>query len=387
MKINLNQTLDHRYDGSNRWKQPEGRDDILGMGTADMDFYCPSCVAKVTQEISDYNTYNYHYKPDSYYNSIIRWYHNYQLDVKKEWIQDLPSTLGAIRLLLGCYTSKNDYVLMQTPCFIPLVKCIEGANCQFIDNPLQLIDGHYEIDFDDLEYKFKTYHPRIFLLVSPHNPTGRLFTQEELERMVNLCSQYHVLIISDEVHCLITFDHAKFIPILKISSAAQEISIQVFSMSKGYNVMSLPHVMFLIPNETIRAQWLDYIIPFDFHYSYNLYTLATMTALMEGKGEDWLNQVTLYLEENRNILIEEFKKRNLPLIPIKPEASYLLWIDCRPTGYNFNTLSELFEERAGIHLNNGLAHGEEGKGFIRLNYAVTRDTLYQAIDRIEHMFK
>lgn len=388
MKYNFETTLDHRYNGSIRWKQPEGREDILGMGTADMDFHCPPCVEKATRQVSIENTYNYRVRPDSYYNAVTGWFgRQYGMDVKREWVHEIPSTLATIRLMVECYAKPGDYVLMQTPYFAPLKNCIEGAGCHFLTNPMVIKDGRYEMDFEDFEAKIKEYRPSIFLLVSPQNPTGRVFSRDELERMVEICAENNVLIISDEVHFLITFDGIQHTPILQVSEKAREISIMVFSMSKGFNVMSLPHAMFLIPDDKLRKQWADFIIPFDFHYASNSFSIAAITALMSGEADEWLKEVTEFLQKNRDIFIEEVQKRNLPIMPLKPEASYLLWIDCKETGIEPEKLGEAFMEKAGISLNNGLDHGEAGRGYIRLNFAVTRENLYRALDKIENMFK
>lgn len=250
MKYNFDETGDHRQDGSIRWEQPEGRDDIIGMGTADMDFTCAPCIRKVLQPICEENTYNYRFKPESYFQSVIRWFReNYQVDVKKDWMSNVPGTIGAVRLVMEKFSEKGDYVLMHTPYFTPLRSAIEASGRKFLGNAMKLQGGRYEIDFDDFEKKIKEYKPSIFLLVNPQNPTGRVFTQDELKIMVDICAANQVRIISDEVHFLITYEDYKHIPILAVSEKAREIAIQVFSFSKGFNIMSLPHGIVFIANE------------------------------------------------------------------------------------------------------------------------------------------
>ena len=387
MKYNFDETGDHRQDGSIRWEQPEGRDDIIGMGTADMDFTCAPCIRKVLQPICEENTYNYRFKPESYFQSVIRWFReNYQLDVKKDWMSNVPGTIGAVRLVMEKFSEKGDYVLMHTPYFTPLRSAIEASGRKFLGNAMKLQGGRYEIDFDDFEKKIKEYKPSIFLLVNPQNPTGRVFTQDELKIMVDICAANQVRIISDEVHFLITYEDYKHIPILAVSEIAREIAIQVFSFSKGFNIMSLPHGIVFIANEKMQKEWMDYLIPYSFAYASNSYAIAAVTAVTGGEADDWLEQVTAYLTANRDYFIEEVKRRKLPITPLKPEASFLFWIDCRESGIDPEKVDEVFMEQAGIQLNNGLEHGEEGRGFVRMNFAVTRATLDAALDRIEKIF-
>lgn len=387
MGYDFDKTLDHRKNHAIRWIQPEGREDILGMGTADMDYFCAPCVKDATQAVCEENTFNYRKKPDAYYEAISGWFcRKYDMTVEKEWVRELPSTVGTVRLTIGAFCKPSDYILMQTPCFTPLKAAIEGAGCRFLENPMILRDGRYELDFGDFEEKIKTYRPSMFLLVSPQNPTGRVFAKEELDRMVDICEKYNVLILSDEVHFLITYDGHAHTPILALSEKARKISIQVFSFSKGYNIMGLPHAMTLIPNPELRRRWDSYLVPFDFHYVVNAFSIAVVTAIASGEGDTWLEEVTAYLKSNRDYFVEAVKERGLPIKPLIPEASYLFWIDCSETGITPEKLGDAFMEQAGISLNNGLEHGEVGRGFIRLNFAVTREHLELAVERIAKMF-
>ena len=380
MKQGITGRMD-RSDGNSR------KDDIIGMGTADMDFTCAPCIRKVLQPICEENTYNYRFKPESYFQSVIRWFReNYQLDVKKDWMSNVPGTIGAVRLVMEKFSEKGDYVLMHTPYFTPLRSAIEASGRKFLGNAMKLQGGRYEIDFDDFEKKIKEYKPSIFLLVNPQNPTGRVFTQDELKIMVDICAANQVRIISDEVHFLITYEDYKHIPILAVSEKAREIAIQVFSFSKGFNIMSLPHGIVFIATEKTQKEWMDYLIPYSFAYASNSYAIAAVTAVTGGEADDWLEQVTAYLTANRDYFIEEVKRRKLPITPLKPEASFLFWIDCRESGIDPEKVDEVFMEQAGIQLNNGLEHGEEGRGFVRMNFAVTRATLDAALDRIEKIF-
>ncbi len=388
MIYNFDEAPDHFTNGSIRWHQPKGRMDVLGMGTADLDFFCPPCVKEALVKIAEENVYDYRLKPEHYYSALIEFFQRrFQQSLEEEWIDNVPGTIAAVRMALGCFAKTGDTVIIQSPHFAPLEWAVSGAGCKLILNPMKLEQGHYELDLQDFEEKIKQHRPSVFLMVNPQNPTGRVFTQKELDEMVDICNRYDVKIISDEVHFLITYDGHHHIPILNVSETARKISIQIFSLSKGFNLMSLPNAFVAIADSELRKRWLDYRQGFDFFYAYNLFSYAASEAVTGGKADQWLDELTEYLKENRDIFIEECQKRNLPITPLKPEAGYLLWIDCRKSGLKLEKIDEIFMEQAGLSINNGLEHGEAGYGFTRINFGVTRKTLMEALDRMEMIFK
>lgn len=388
MTYQFDKTLDHRGNGSYRWQQPKGRDDVIGMGTADMDYVSPPCLKDAVKQVWEENTFNYRRVSPEYTQAVIGWYQRtYGLALEKTWLTSAPGTIGAIRIALELYSEKGDYVLLQTPYFFPLKRAIEGAGCRVLLNPMVLQDGRFELDLEEFERQVTTYRPSIFLMVNPQNPTGRVFTQTELERMVEICRKNHVVIISDEVHSLITFDGCQHIPILAATEKARDISVQVMSVSKGFNMMGLPHAIVAIADPDMKARWDAAAASYSFSYAYNAYTMAAVTAVMSGQADDWLREVSAYLKENRDRLVRGLAERQLPLTPYTPEAGFLLWIDCRTSSLDLERLEEEFLNRAGISLNNGLEHGEAGRGFVRINFAVTRENLKIAMERIGHMFR
>ena len=387
MKYQFDVTLDHRFTGSTRWLQPEGREDVIGMGTADLDFACPPCVKEATLVVCGENTFNYRYKPARYYDAIISWFdRKYGLAVQQEWISSIPGTLAAIHMAVRLFGKPGDYVLMQTPYFTPLKAGIEGAGCRFLANPMVQRNGRYELDFDDFEEKIRRYRPSLFLLVNPHNPTGRIFTMEELTQMVDICARYNVRILSDEVHFLITYDGKKHIPIYAVSERAKEISILIFSFSKGFNLMSLPHAVVMIADRAMRERWERFVYCYNFNYASNSFSIAAVTAVAGGSADLWLEELTAYLKENRDHFIRTVSEIGLPITPLKPEAGFLFWIDCSESGIKPEALDRVFLDKAGISLNNGLTHGEDGRGFVRMNFGVTKKTLQTALDRMNTMF-
>ena len=388
MKYNFDTTLDHRKNGSYRWDMPDMPDDVIGMGTADLDYECAPCVREALLPIAEENCYNYRQHPEEYYNAVIGWYQrNYHLDVEKEWLSNVPSTVGAVRMALGIYAKPGDAVIVQTPLFRPIHWAIEGADCRLVSNALKPVNGHYEIDFEDFEAKIKQFHPAVYLLVNPHNPTGRFFTRAELERLVGICWEHGVTIVSDEVHGLILYEDHKHIPILAVNKKAQGISVQIVSLSKGYNIMSLPHAIVTIADSEMQKAWMRQITAYSFGYAVNSFAIAAVTSIMKGGADQWMQELTQYLERNLQEILDFIKENRLPLIPYKPEGSFLLWIDCRKAGIGTRRLDAFFMEKAHIHLDDGEGNfGPDGEGFIRINYAVTNKMLKEALRRMKKVF-
>lgn len=389
MKYNFDTTLNHRENASYRWSMPGMPEDVIGMGTADLDYGCAPCIKEALVPIAQENCYNYRQHTEEYYAAVTGWYQrNYGLEVKKEWLSNVPSTIGAVRMALGIYGKPGDAVIVQTPVFSPIRWAVEGADQRLVSNPMKAVNGHYEIDFEDFEAKIRQYHPSVYLLVNPHNPTGRVYTEEELKRLTDICHANHVRIISDEVHCLVLYGGRRHIPILAVSEKAQEISVQIVSLSKGFNIMSLPHAIITIAEPEMRKAWMRQIQAYSFGYAVNSFAIAAVTSIMKGEADEWMGELTAYLERNLQETLDFIEENRLPLIPYVPEGSFLLWLDCRKAGIGTKHLDRFFLEKAHIHLDDGEENfGPEGEGFVRINFAVTNRTLKEALKRIKAAFE
>ncbi len=388
MNFDFDHTLDHRKNGSYRWGMEGMPDDVLGMGTADLDFTCAPCIREALIPIAQENCYNYRQHPQEYYDAVISWYRRcYGLEVKQAWLSNVPSTIGAVRMALSIYAKPGDAVIVQTPVFHPLVWAVEGADCRMVSNPLKPVNGRYEIDFQDFEAKVKQYHPSVYLMVNPHNPTGRVFGREELERLVAICGENGVTLVSDEVHGLIIYGDQPFLPVLAVNELARRISVQVMSLSKGYNIMSLPHAIVTIANPEMQAAWMRQIQAYSFGYATNSFAIAAVTSILKGQADQWMEELRTYLRNNLEEILTYIQVHNLPLIPYRPEGSFLLWLDCRKAGIGTKKLDAFFMEKTHIHLDDGEENfGPEGAGYVRLNFAVTNSTLKEALARIGKAF-
>ncbi len=384
----FDRTPDHRNNHSYRWDMPDMPDDVIGMGTADLDYFCAPCIRDALLPIAEENCYNYRQRTDEYYDAVCGWYRrNHGLELRREWLSNVPSTIGAVRMGLGIYAHPGDAVIVQTPVFQPIQWAVEGADCRLVDNPMRIVDGHYEIDFEDFERKIASEHPSVYLMVNPHNPTGRVFTESEMRKLVDICYRSGVTIISDEVHGMIVYEGSRFIPLLACDGRAKEIGVQITSLSKGYNIMSLPHAIIAIADEEKQRLWMRQIQAFSFGYATNSFALAAVTSIMKGEADGWMAELREYLKGNLDLILSFIEEHGLPLKAFRPEGSFLLWIDCRDAGIGEEHLDRFFMDNAHIHLDDGEDNfGPEGRGFIRINFAVTRSILREALERILRAF-
>lgn len=387
MTYDFDQDLGLGSIGSRRWDQPAGRVGVLGMGTADLDFACPPCVREAIAPIVEQNVYDYRVVPDSYYEALLGWFlRRYGMEAERDWFDSVPSTIAAIRMAIEALSRPGDAVIMQTPHFMPLEAAALGADRRVVLNPMSFVGGRYELDLGLFERQVREERPSVLVLVSPHNPTGRVFSRGELEALVDVCARHGVRIVSDDVHCLITYDGLAYTPLLALSEQARAITVLVTSFSKGFNLMGLPHALVIIADEGLRAAWHGLADPYDFGYAPNPLAVAAVTSVASGAADGWLEQVTSYLQANRDRFLARVAEAGWPLRAATPEASYLLWADCREAGLDPQASDRAFLNRSGIKLNNGLQHGEAGRGFVRINFGVRRAVLEEALGRLGRMF-
>lgn len=379
----FDRTLDHRTDGSLRWKQPAGRADVIGMGTADLDYFCPPAVQEAFRRIVEENTYNYRAKPDSYYQTVLGWYRRmYGLDLAPEMLSAVPGTILAVYLALRVVTCPGASVIAQSPYFGPVKSAAEAAGCTFIPNPMRFDGERFVLDLADFEEKVRTHRPMAFVLVNPHNPTGRVFTRQELESLVEICLRYDVKIVSDEVHSLVVYDGLHHIPALAVSEAARAISIQIVSASKGFNLMGLPQAIVAVAEPTLLARWKRALDNRDMDYGANPFATAALTACLDGSSDAWLRELTAYLDGNRRRIAAFFAERGIPITGPLPEASFVYWGNCSALGIPDAQIPSFFLEKAGVAVNGGTHYGPDGSGYVRMNFAVTRAHLDEALERI-----
>jgi cystathionine beta-lyase len=346
-----------------------GTDDVLPLWVADMDLPSAPCITAALTKRASHPIYGYTLFPDSYYEAIQHWYQTrHHLTLALPSIVNAPSVVHALQTLVSILTHAGEGILIQTPIYPPFLKlATEGRT--LLTNPLLYEEGTYRIDWSDFEHKAK--QSKLFILCSPHNPTGRVWSPDELKEMLSICQKHNVRIISDEIHSDLTY-----LPFTSALAITQE-AIILNSPSKTFNVAGLGTAYALITNDTIRRRFQQAIPvhanPFGIE--------ALISAYREGSL--WVEEIQTDLQE-KICYTRAFLQNNTPDIrPTYPQATFLLWLDCRAMGLDDAALAAFFINQAQLGLNRGVEFGEEGSGFMRLNIATDWERLKQAMKQLK----
>ena len=385
MQYNFDKIIHRKNTHCVKWdlsKKQCGDEYIIPMSIADMDFETVPEVKKAIIERAQEGVYGYTKINEGYYEAVTNWMmKRHCWEIKKQWIVISSGVVPAINTIIRAFTHAGDKVILQSPVYYPFYKSIVRNGCGIVDNPLKFINEKYYMDFEDLEQKLK--HPRVKLLIlcSPHNPVGRVWTEEELNRLGEMCVENNVLIVSDEIHSDLIYKGYRHIPLATLSKQIQENSIICTAPSKTFNLAGLQVSNIIIPNNRLRKEYTVQLENMA-ALSLNLFGIVACETAYE-YGEQWLNQLMDYLYENKEIVKKYIREKIPGLKIIEPEGTYLLWIDCRELGMNGTELKSFMLTRAKIQFNEGFTFGKNGEGFERMNIACPRDILKQALKRIE----
>lgn len=376
--VNRKNTTARKWDGM---KEVFGTDDLLPMWIADMDFKSPQVVIDAVTKRAAEGVYGYPLRQSAYFEAIINWQkHRHGFSIEKEWLVCTPAVVTAISVAIQTFTQPEDEIVIQSPVYPAFFGCITKNKRKLVDNPLKYEEGRYVIDFEDLESKL---NPRVKMLIlcSPHNPVGRVWTKEELERLGKLCAAHNVIILADEMHCDLGFKGYQHIPLATISPEISKQTITFISPGKAFNLTAFYNSIAIIEDASLRQQFFAALEALEL-LSGNLFGIVSLEAAYQ-YGEEWLNELLLYLEENATYLMN-FIEDNIPQLKvIKPEGTYLAWIDCRGLNLTIPELHELFLYKAKVGVNDGEAFGATGLGFMRLNFGCPRSTLKEGLMRIK----
>jgi len=381
MKYNFDEVVDRRGTDSAKWRKGAySREDVLPFSMADMDFPAPEPVVEALRARVLHPIYGYGYKSDSLYVSIIdRMQRKYGWTVSKDWIRFTPGVMPGVQASLRAVTKPGDNVLVQSPVYAPFFSAIEQAGCKVVNSRLVRNNNQYHIDFEDLEEKFDCLRPSAFILCSPHNPVGRVWTLEELTKISRIAERYGVVVISDEIHGEIIYSGHRHYPYSSISPEAEARSIVCTSPGKTFSMTGMVASVAIIPNEEMRKKF-DEAAAHIMGGVNVLGLLAMETAYRH--GDEWLEQVLAYLESNRNFLVTYFEG-NIPRIKVvRPEGSFLAWLDCTDLRLSPKQLPAFFVERAGVGLVPGVSYGPGGETFMRMNFAYPRSVFEEGLQRI-----
>ncbi len=357
-----------------------GKQDVLPLWVADMDFRTPDFIAEAIQQRAQHEIYGYTFRPDSYNQAIVHWLktrHNWE--IRNEWVHFSPGVVPALALSVRCFTEPGDSIIVQPPVYFPFFSAVKDNGRELIENPLRFQDGRYFMDFDDLKKKIQA-DTKMLLLSNPHNPGGMAWTKDELQQLGEICAENNILVVSDEIHSDLTFSSYRHTPFASVSEESAMNSITCMSPSKTFNVAGLSTSFLVMPNKRIFDKY-DNLMKATHLYGGNIFGAVALEAAYT-QGAEWLDQMMAYVEENYTFM-EQFFKENIPqIVPMKPEATYLAWLDFSAFGIKDAEINERLIN-AGVGLNRGIQFGRQGKGFMRLNLACPRSVLAEALKRMK----
>ncbi len=385
--LNFDEVIDRRdtdslkYDFAVRRGKPA---DVLPFWVADMDFRTSSLVLDALEERARHGIFGYTEPREDYTEALALWMKkHHDLDIAPEWVLKTPGVVFALAAAVRAYTREGDSVLLQLPVYYPMMEVILDNKRKLVSNDLVLVDGHYEIDFEGLEKKIVDNQVKLFLLCSPHNPVGRVWKHEELQRVVDICLKHDVLLVSDEIHEDFVYPGHKHISLFNVDERVKEIGITCTSVSKTFNLAGLQISNILIPNRDLRHKFRKQIDAAGYSQLNTFGVVATKVAYRY--GEEWYKGVTKYIYENLKFL-KDFVKDRIPQIRvIEPEGTYLVWLDFRGLSLSERELQDLIVNKAKLWLDDGYIFGKQGAGFQRINLATPRSVLKEALERIERV--
>ena len=382
MKYDFDEIVNRRGTNSVKWDEAK-EEGVIPMWVADMDFKAAPCILEALKKRVDHGVFGYTIVPDSYYESIISWFERrHQWHIERDWIIYTSGVVPAISAIIKALTEPGDKVLVQTPVYNCFFSSIRNNGCTTAENALVRKGNSYEIDFDDFERQAADEKTKVFLLCNPHNPAGRVWTPEELSRMNDICLRHGVKVIADEIHCELVMPGHVFTPFAAVSKACQDNCITTNSPTKSFNIAGLQIANIITSNAEDR-QKIDRAININEVCDVNPFGVIALQAAYN-EGEDWIDQLNVYLWENYQAL-KTFFKDNLPQLEvINLEGTYLVWVNVRATGMTGNKLTEKLLKEGKVFVNRGTMYGKTtGEDYIRINIAMPRSLMLEGLKRMK----
>lgn len=376
--INRKDTDCIKYDAAAQYL---GSDDLIPMWVADMDFRTPGFVVNELRKRLDHEILGYPFRQEGFFNSILEWeqlHHHWKIE--RNWMLFSPGIVPAINMAVLALTEPGDSIITQPPVYFPFFSAVTDHGRKLVYNPLILEGNRLCMDLDDLERKAAA-GAKMIILSSPHNPGGSVWTREELSRLSEICLQYKVFIFSDEIHCDLVYDPYRHIPLASISTEVAELTITAVAPSKTFNLSGLSTSCVIISNESLREKFSKTLEHLHLGLGNIFGNVASEAAYSHGYA--WTRELMHYISGNLDYM-EQFFRDHLPMIRmIRPEATFLVWLDCRDLGMNDEELAAFFMQKARLGLNPGIMFGPGGERFMRINIGCPREVLVTAMHQLE----
>lgn len=367
-----------------------GRSDLLPLWVADMDWETPSFITDALKQRMEHSLYGYTVEPKDYWPTVQQWIEtHHQWKVEREWMTYIPGIVKGIGMVINFFLKEDEKVIVQPPIYHPFYLTPRGNKREVVWNPLKETlspalphNGEgvfYEMDFENLEQVCDD-KCRLLILSNPHNPAGIVWDRETLQRLAHFAKEHHLLVISDEIHADMALYGNKHIPFASVSDEAAEVSITFGAPTKTFNIAGIVSSWAIIPNPLLREPFYRWLSANELNDPNMFAPIATIAALQY--GEEWRRQMLRYVEGNIDFLIDYCQKHLPQIKPLRPQASFLVWLDCRDLGLDHKALLDLFINKAHLALNDGEMFGPGGEGFMRLNVGTQRRVLQEALERL-----
>ncbi len=383
-KYNFDEKVDRRGTFSYKWDYMQDPE-ILPLWVADMDFKVAPPIYEAVNKCAAHGVFGYACENDDYYNAIISFNkRHYGVDLKKDWIMPVPGIVPALTAVLQALTQPGDEVILQTPAYNCFFSCIRNSGLVPSENKLKYEDGKFSIDFYDLEKRAASSKARVLLVCNPHNPSGRLWSFEELQGISSIAKKYNLIVISDEIHCDIRPNGTKFYAFSSIDESYNEKLITLGAPSKTFNIAGLKSAHVICRNEDYRYR-IDRQININEICDVNVFGVAATIAAYT-KCDDWLIELNDYIHENFKIL-KDFFNTNYPEVRVvNLESTYLAWVDCSSFNLSGEEIRDKLIKEGKLFINDGQMYHSPSSGFVRINLACTKETLKEALSRFKKVF-
>jgi cystathionine beta-lyase len=354
-----------------------GNAKLTPLWVADMDFRTPDFIVDAIKKRCEHEIFGYNFGSDAYFNSIIEWVsYKHYWEIKKEWLSYIPGIVKGIAFVIDCFTRPGDKVIIQPPVYHPFRLVPQMQRRQVVENPLKLVDGSYQMDFENLEAVIDK-DCKLFILCSPHNPGGVVWGKETLSKLAEICARRNILVISDEIHAEMVYPQYTHYPFPTISEAAASCSITFMAPTKTFNMAGIVSSYAIVPDEQIRREFFQFLHARELDEGTIFAYEATKAAYTY--GAEWLQQMRMYIIDNVSYVIDYLEKKIPEIKVCRPQASFLVWLDCRKLNLSQKELISLFQDKAGLALNDGTMFGKGGEGYMRLNVGCPRSVIKQAL--------
>ncbi len=362
-------------------KETFGSDELIPMWVADMDFKTPDFIISALRKRLEHEILGYSFRPSEYYASISSWLlkrHNWE--VPHEWISFCPGIVPALNLCTLAFTRPGESIIVQPPVYFPFFSAVENHGRNLIYNQLKEAGDRWEMDFESL-VKSLTPATKMIIISNPHNPVGRAWSSDELVQLADICLKYNILLLSDEIHSDLILPGYHHTPVAELSDKIAEITVTCIAPSKTFNLAGLSTSSVIISNPVLRKYFNSKTDHLHIGNGNIFGTVASIAAYSE--GSEWISELMVYINQNADYVIDYCRKMIPEILPVRPEATYMIWLDCRKLGMTGKELQEFFVGKARVGMNEGSCFGPGGEGFMRMNIGTTNSNVRKAMEQIE----